>query len=81
MSEHSVESKRFTKAKNCGIVTIIVKKHAYLFFDNNDRFEFIKQGQRVNQHCYIDMLTKLCDWTICLIHQIWQHVTFALSQK
>lgn len=49
--------------KSTYVVITNQNPYPYLFFDDKDtvQFEIIKQGQTVNQHYYLDVLSRLRD--------------------
>jgi len=59
MTEHAVENKPWPK-KTC-MSRSQVKTVLVCFFDHKGivHYEFIAQGQTVNQQCYLDVLTRL----------------------
>jgi histone-lysine N-methyltransferase SETMAR len=61
MTEHAVENKEFTSAEKVCMSQLQVKNMLVCFFDHKGivHYEFIPQGQMVNQQCYLEVLTRL----------------------
>jgi hypothetical protein len=61
MPEHAVEYTEFTLAKKTLMSHSHFKTMLLCFFNHKDivHYEFIAQGQTVNQQCSLEMLTKL----------------------
>ena len=60
MTEHAVEKTEFTSAEK-SMSRSQVKTMLVCFFDHKGivHYEFIVQGQMVNQQCYLEVLTRL----------------------
>jgi len=61
MTEHAVENTEFTSAEKACMFRLQVKTMLVCFFNHKGivHYEFIAQGQTVNQQCYLELLTKL----------------------
>jgi hypothetical protein len=62
MTKHAMENISVTESTKGMHVTSPSEDNAHLFFDHNGivHFEFLEQGQTVNQHRYLEILAKLC---------------------
>ena len=61
MIEHTVENTEFTSAKKKKHVSDAGQDHACVFLRSKGivHYEFIAQGQTVDQQCYLEVLTRL----------------------
>jgi len=61
MTEHGVENREFTSAEKSMHVSVTGQDHACVFLQSQGdiHYEFIAQGQTVNQQCYLEVLTRL----------------------
>jgi hypothetical protein len=76
MSKHAMENISVTETKKGTHVTSPSEDNAHLFFFDHKGIvhcEFLEQGQTVNQHCYLEILARLCEAVHRRRPELWPH--------
>jgi hypothetical protein len=83
MTVSALEITKLSKTKKRSCELLKVQGHADIFFDIQGivMAEWVPSGQTVNQHYYIEVLTKLCERVRRKWPGLWRNVDFASGQR